>query len=241
MPDAPDGYQYRPESTRAVLGDLGEHAVRVGSPITFDRRGTVIWYDTVQYGLTPWTESGSGTNSSSKLILGGGHFGPYLVEMTADSDGERWRQMWHPMPLIEINKWGLVVSFAVTDDFDYLSFSLNRYDGTYRYQGRIKVVFDPPKLQYRGSDGDDHDIETIPNPVWAYHTFHWIKFVADYETLEYVRVIYNGVEYPLPGIAIYKSDSDDIPKMTPYITVRGRSGYQDKMLVCAVILTIDEP
>lgn len=241
MPDAPDGYKYQPYSSRHVLGDLAELAVRLGSPVAFDRRGTVIWYDTVAYGETPWTTSGAGTGNASKVITGGGHFGPYLIEMTAGSDGEQWRQMWHPLPLVEINKWGLAVSFALTNDFDYVSFSLNRYDGTNRYQGRIKIVNTGFKLQYRDSDGNEQDIATISDPVWAYHTFHWLKFVIDAENLKYERVIYNGTEYDLSAYDLYSNASSDTPKMTPYITVVARTGENDKMLVCATIITIDEP
>lgn len=241
MPDAPDGFRYQPYSQRAVLGDMGELAVRLGSPIVYDRRGTVIWYDTVAYGLTPWTESGAGTGNASQVILGGGSFGPYLIEQTSGSDGDRWRQMWHPMPLTVINKWGLSVSFAVTDDFDYLSFSLNKYDGSERMQARIKITLSGLLLQYRDSAGNEQTIATIDNPVYTYHTFHWIKLVADYENGVYTRVIYDDIEYDLSDYDLYVAAAADVPQSRPYITVRGRSGENDKILVSAVILTIDEP
>jgi len=54
MPDAPDWYKYLPGSDRYILEDMGELAARLRSPITYDRRGEVLYFDMMEHGLAPY-------------------------------------------------------------------------------------------------------------------------------------------------------------------------------------------
>ena len=53
--------------TTYQVTDLGELAVRLGSPISHDRRGDVIWWDDFECTLNKWQTVANGAGSSVAL------------------------------------------------------------------------------------------------------------------------------------------------------------------------------
>ena len=55
----PDYGTQGPVSTVHSIQDLGELAVRLGSIVTFDRRGNVLWLDGFDSGIGAWSKGGN--------------------------------------------------------------------------------------------------------------------------------------------------------------------------------------
>jgi len=241
MPDAPDGYKYQPYSQRAVLGDMAELAVRLGSPIVHDRRGTVIWYDQGDYGLAPWVAYAYGTGGAMEVDTHRPLYGGFNIKLTSGSTDPWMAVLYRNIAIPRLNKWGLAVLFSVEDDYEYVSVNISRYDGVNRHQARIRIYDADNTIKYRNSDGDDVLIATLGDLTETYSTYHWLKLVADFEDDEYVRLMFDDTEYDLSGEGIYVSASAELAQFRPYFIFVGTDGNNDNAYLDAVVVTIDEP
>ncbi|GAI90305.1 unnamed protein product, partial [marine sediment metagenome] len=85
----PDWGLVGPKDTVYGLDDLGEHAVRLGTPHLWDRRGDVIWMSDFREGLGDvGTFVGPGAGGSVVLHTEYARQGAYCVQLTTDKDDE---------------------------------------------------------------------------------------------------------------------------------------------------------
>ena len=240
MPDSVDFSKYLPYSSRFSTHDMGELAVRLGSPVTFDRRGEVIWMDVCDRGLSPYSPTGSGVGNSVRLSTRYPMHGCYVLELTAGSDAAVTSGVTKAMSNVAMLRCGLEVGFWLASLNEFLWISLRRYDGVLMHEAQVRLYATDEKLCYKDAAGNPVTLASVGGVDNPSAVYHHIKLVADFELNQYVRVQYNDQEFDLGGVPIYTLAAGDISQYRIYIMLLGRVAYNDRAYLSHVIVTGNE-
>lgn len=182
--------------------DEAELAARLGSPIIWDRRGNVIWYDTINSTGNKWNLSHDGTGSAAAVSSTVSMYGDYSMKLTGGSDGLKYGAMNKKFQLIQLGNLGLESTFSLDTNIDYFVMQFEyRSDGIVK-DGRIKVDKTNERLQYLNSAAAYVTFATDIDFNVDITQFFTLKLVVDIKNNEYVRVIFGNNEYDLIGIPV---------------------------------------
>jgi len=241
MPDRPDWSKYLPGSERHPLEDLGELAARLNSPVTFDRRGEVIWVDDFSTGLTRWRGAGTGGNSDVTVDADYSYWSGYSAKLYADGVVGGSAGLFRYFSPPKLGKWGFEIAIAFFSDFYWSQMSMVWDDGSDVYIGTIRLDNDSNELQYYGSDGHYHKIVDLSTLHYDYGLYHLLKVVIDFENKTYERVIFNETEYDLTAHAIETAVTGNVPLKYVNINLTSDKANPDTARLGAAIVTANEP
>ena len=238
--DMQDDYPWLPGSTRFPVADLGELAARLGSPVTFDRRGEVLWYDIGNHGLSAYTVGGSGYRNEIYVDCAYTLHGGYTYKMVAGSDSDLYSYLVKILSNIGLQHMGLEVAFALLTPNDYFLISALFFDGSQMHRGIIKVKGSEQTLCYEDKNGNDIPLLSGIKFDDPYGVTHHIKLVMNFETGYYERLLFDTYRISLADIQEHKSNAPDIPQYRLRLRQQGRLGYNDTVAVFHIIVTGNE-
>jgi len=239
--DMPDDYQWLLGGQRALLDDQAELAARLGSPVVWDRRGQVIWFDTFAHGLSAWKATGYGTGASVLTINNLTYLPGFAAELIAGSDGVAAAELQKEFQPLESVRNGIETSFTCFNAFNRFGISINRLDGTLRHTARLRFYNADNGLYYTDAAGVDVLIDTFSDIVYAYGLYQHLKVVVDFALGEYVRAIYNTTEIDLRGIPIYQAAEAANVGYRIVLNHLGAAAANARAQVGHVIITTGEP
>ncbi len=241
MPDSPDYSKYLPGSSRFSMNDMGELAVRLGSPVVYDRRGEVIWYDTFDDGITKWpgavTGAGSTVTDDTTLPFFKGHCLLLTAGGVAGGEAAAYRYF----SVLQDTVWGIYGAVNLYDTFNQLRLSLYKQDGVNSYIASLQINKVTGKLEYLDSTGVYVTLDTLPLVVSSFGQYHHLKVVADYGTLKYVRAMFNQHQYDLSGIAIRTVAAVATPRNLALFDFYSNGAAAAHARVGLAIVTANEP
>lgn len=237
----PDYGQYAAKSTVYSLSDLGELAARLGSIVTFDRRGDIIFADDFSKGLAPYRTTGSGTGNSVAQAALHTKSGGFSVKLTAGSTNARNAQLQKYLPYPVVSNLGVEISFTVHADVDTLLFYLSLYDGATWLNPLIIYVQASGKLQYLSSAGAYVDLATGLNLYEQDFMFHTLKYVVDFVNKKYVRCLLDHLSYDMTDIAFREAADATGANMAFVFTNFGEAGKNAVVYADNLIITQNEP
>lgn len=221
--------------------DMGELAARLGSIVTYDRRGDVIFLDDFEDGLIRWLQATSGTGAAIAVDTTRARNGAQSVKLTGGSDGNRNALISHRQAIQFLGRIGFEISFM--HDGSYESFAnhleVNNGSGTWAFEVRYTLA--SKLLEYSDEDGNYQTLDASLTINNASGLFHTIKVVLDLDAMEYVRALVDTDSYDLSGIGGFKSSSADIPEIFAQARHVSRSGQNDVVYVDDAIITQNEP
>jgi len=241
IPDMPDNYPYLPQSTRFPLADMGELAARLGSMVTYDRRGEVIWMDDFGSGTSGWGHAGYGTGSGVKIVASPTGMGSYAMRLQAGSDGDMQAQLFRFFSPAYLGRAGVEAMLSFETDFDSFGLWLARFDGSEEHRGNIYLSMTGEQIEYVPKGTGRTRLGPLPDLVSGYGLYHNVKLVVDFGSDEYVRFLIDDQEYDMSGIPLWVADASDIPQHRINLVLYGRSGNNDVCYVDRVIITGNEP
>ena len=227
--------------TTYQLTDLAELAARLGSIVTFDRRGEVVFFDAFEDGLHKWRTIASGAGATVALSVATARSGRVSADIIAGSNASRLGGIGHRFPVLSPSRIGLEAQFSNEVAIETLDFALVFYDGATMTRFVIRWSDTDNELLYLNSAGVYTPFATGINLIRSFGFYPAIKFIIDSDTLKYVRVLFNVDAYALSGIAGQSSASALLPHIDASIELTGRSGFNDNVYVDDVILTQNEP
>lgn len=239
--DMPDDYQWLIGASRALLEDQAELAVRMGSIVSFDRRGQVHWMDHGQGGLSPWGITGSGTGNDVLIVADNTYWPGYAIKMVSGSDGGGVSQIDRPFHPQELNQWGVEVALFFPTEFDTFDIFIDLFTGTQVYEADYFIQRSDDGLYIADATLGAVKIATIANPVNAYGKYHLMKLVVDMETKQYVRALYDDEEFDISAYSTPVSAASDTPEARLILYLVGRNGHNDSAVIGHVIVTVGEP
>ena len=238
---APDWYKYRRDSTTFPVDDLAELAVRLRSPVQFDRRGDVIWFDTFDGNAPGWSSLSNGTGASVAISPDYALYGGYSLKLTAGSDGLRYALTRRFLAYPVVSKIGVQWTFTIESQQDYLYFDTYLYDGVLQHYARIQLDITNARLRYLDSNNVLQDIATgLTFSTLAGH-FNHLKIVLNFVNDTYHRLIFNEATYDLSPYALYSLFSGVAPHLRAYLVLYGNAGFNPATYLDHCIVTQDEP
>jgi len=228
-----------PLSTIYTVEDLGELATRLGSIVTFDRRGNVIWLDDFESGINKWY---------ALSLLGGSmtwdavraYHGAFSCKMATSANTDAYRRMRHYFTYPAVTKMGFEFAHSMgpeAENLITLLVTLIRTD----YRITAGVQYSKVTGQWQYWDGAWHNI----TPTQYLHSdvamFNVTKMVIDLATAKYVRLISNNTTFDLSDKSCQEGvvGAGDFIEM--YIQVTAIEDEIAQLWVDNVIVTQNEP
>lgn len=238
----PDFGLYAVKKTVHGLADNAELAARLGSIVTFDRRGDVLWLDGFESPVVKWIVTTDGAGGGAEVSPDAARNGGFSCKLTTDILTDDWVSLSHYLPYPVVSKIGIEVSFTMTTNLKSLLVAEWLYDGSDFHSAQVMYFSIDNKLQYLDNRGFFQDLVTDLDLYTAQTTFHTIKLVIDLETHKYVRVIFNETEYDMSALSYaHTPDPATIPNWRQQITITTGVDAAQSVYVDDVILTQNEP
>jgi hypothetical protein len=178
--------------------DTGELAARLGSPVTFDRRGNVIFYDNFEDGYDgKWNVSGTFPYPDGYpcLTIEPCRSGIKSVRLRSVAAVDAYMGLWRYLPILRFSKLGFEVSFTTAATYTYYQWQFTIWTGTQQIEGRIQLLPLENTLRLRTTGGVWQDIDTDVQVFAGGSLFNTVKMVIDPLSELYTRLIYNSTEY----------------------------------------------
>ncbi len=223
------------------IQDLGELAVRLGSPVVYQRLGTVVYIEDFSNGLGRWNFGyiNSGFESlETKYFLSKG----FSLKLGSGATNNSTVEAVSQFQPFSLDKVGLEVSFSLESGLGEIIFQILYYTETTGYIGAVK--YDPGitnKLYYLNSSGvytafsDELLLELYEK------FFHTCKLVVDFGSNQYVRFYLDNFSYSL-GLLDLKHDTTSTRRMFVIdIQVNNKTSGAMTGYIDNVIVTINEP
>lgn len=197
----PDFGSYAPTETIVGMSDLGELAARLGSIVTFDRRGNVIWLDDFESGVHQWRAGGNipySVDWDGNYAKMGGFSCKLTTRALADADVHIMRYIGYPA----FSPIGVEVSYSYKQNWKSLEIWMWICDGSDAYYSAILYDHANTKLQYLDSGGIYQDV-----PDGSYTSailpeqFDTLKFVSDLKKVKYKDLIVNSQVFDLSALS----------------------------------------
>jgi len=241
MPDAPDYFKYRLDSERNVLGDMAELAVRLKSPVTYDRMGDVVWMEDFATGVGRWRTSLGGTGSYVKVDASYAYWSGFCAKLFAAGVVGGAVSLYKYLSPPRVNKWGIEVSAAFASAFDHFDVEMQHVDADGIRVAGVRINYVTQNLEYYGDDAAYHVIGALAEQTSLYGLYHHLKMVADFDSLEYVKLRQDENLFDLAGVPFFFLASPTPPSSQVYISLRSDGVDGATARVGSVIVTANEP
>ncbi len=238
--DLPDWDALTAQATIGEVTDLGELAVRLGSVVTHDRRGDVLWLDDFENAVTKWASTFAGTGDTFGLSMERVRNGLFSALMTAGAVTSPKVTMFRELPFPVLSPFGLEVSFNFVGQVIFLEFTLQLDNGVNRVIFNVRWSDAANELQYLNSDNVWVSLSGTLTPFVSPTIFHTLKLVVDGKNNEYARVLYDDSVFLLPNVGALVSAVAVDPHATITLTLIGRDGDEETVYIDDVILTQNE-
>jgi hypothetical protein len=239
--DTPDwGGKYN-DSQFYPLDDMAELAARLGSPITYDRRGALLWSYGFQAGIGDVGPTATGANSVVALSASIWESPPAsCVLRSGTADGAQAyieRRVAWPVS----RRVGFAASCRFGSNVSKLFHDIYAYNGTTNYYSYLLLDCDADVAQVRTGDaGLLTLIDPLPDLRTGYYFTH-LKLVVDLATFGLVRAIVDDAEFDLSGHTMAQVADGSAPNIRCRVTNEGHNLVVASVNVDNIIITANEP
>lgn len=220
--------------------DVGELAIRVGSPVTYFRGGQVIWLTDFRNGLGNVQPIATGADAKVALCSDTWHFGGASVLLASGTGLNDHATLMKGFALPDTNVIGLstLVAFGLGDE-DYRHTFTHMVSGVARKFG-VRFYL-PDKKLYVLTEGDNWTDTGVLVPWDPYrYLYHHVKLSVRIDTFGYIGLWYDNNFLDLSDYTYYTGIGSDLPIL--YVSFDNYS-IQDMITLAyvdSIILTYNE-
>lgn len=199
----PDYGAAAPASTIYGVLDIGELAARLGSPVTFDRRGNVIWFDSFEHSFNKWDTSLAGSGASAAISNERARTGALSCKVVTGDKTDDLAMLYHYEPYPVLSKIGMELSLSPTAQNACFDVGIRIFSGTESIEAAIKYDFSADAWYYIDSSNNWAALTLAATMDFSVIIFHTIKLVVDPTTYKYVRLIVNNTSLDMSALDLY--------------------------------------
>jgi len=180
--------------------DNAELAARLGSPVTFDRRGNVVWYDDFEGTTLNWRAFGTGGATLVAIVADRSWTGSQSAKLTTGATTDDNQSMFKQFHLPSDYKLGFEAWFDFAAVDIEVTLVATIYTGTYRHIGGLELHTSDNSISYIDAALARQPLGTMNWSGIVNH--HWmpVKLVVDYASHYYVRAIVGNEEFDMSAI-----------------------------------------
>jgi len=176
---------------------IGDGAARLGSIKTYDMRGRVWFYDDFEAATLHWETENVGVGGAQGLVSDYVRNGEQALGLQANTGAGRVSRAWRIFQIPRNVTIGIELSFSQEANFGTTQMIIVLDDGVQRSFPSIQINEAAEQLQYQNAAGgwtnSGMDIGLFNQPSH----FHTTKIVLDYDTDEWMRILYDDQEVDL--------------------------------------------
>lgn len=237
----PDWWPMSIKQTVYALSDMAELAVRLGSIVSFDRRGDVMLLDDFEDGINKSYPSGLGPEGTYTQDDDRPKNGKYSCKLIAGLGAPLAVGLKYKLSYPNLSSFGFEVSWLILNEFDYMTFDVILYDGSYNHYGYVWYDRANKIWEYQDANGDSQTIVADWDLLLVSPPYHTLKLVVDMENDQYRRLIIDDNTYLVAGEGIKVTEDDTKAHIACHVVLHGRSGEEDYVNIDDVIITQNEP
>lgn len=237
----PDWGLVGPKETVYGLDDLAEHAVRLGTPHLWDRRGDGVWMSDFREGLGDvGTRVGGGAGGSVVLHTVNARQGAYCVKLTTD-DLDLEAALVKHLPYPVFSRLGIEITFGCGGWNDYIEVIGDLRDAVGTWLPEVR--WDPTggTIICRIGLAAWHTMTTTQMAYAFDPCSNSLKMVFDVSLGTYVRVIANDVLYGLTAQPLYHDPAVGTPHFAARVGQHADPGRNAVIYMDNFIVTQNEP
>lgn len=198
----PDWGKIKKEDYVSAVADLGELAVRLGSVVSFDRRGDVYFVDSFEEGVARWAVVSAPAGGTGVVSTDYSTHGGYTLKATTPAAVGGTVAIQRYEPIAFTGKAGWEVALMSMGDLLFFELVLDLLDGDRNWRATVRLDIVGKKWEYEDSTGTWQTAATGVTFSEVETLFNLTKLVVDLTEHEYVRLLYNADEWDLDGAAL---------------------------------------
>ena len=219
---------------------IGELAARLGSPVSWERRGQVAQIVTFANGFGHMSRGASIGGGVSALCPTVFQSDGYSCELTTGTGGTQSAIITTSGDYSPADRVGFEVAFSLTTQPATIYFMLTVWDGTNVNHAYARINEATNKVQVKNSalvyvDAGDF----VPVPLLG--LFYSVRLVVDLATKRYVRLLVTGTEYDLSDIACWSGADASGPAFSFSVWPVHDAAVNTTMYLDRMIITTNEP
>jgi len=219
---------------------MGELAARMGSPVTFNREGSILLIDTFESGHSRWELTGIAPYEA-KISSEWARYGAYSLKFDVAANAAKYALMDTYFPYPVPGRYGVEFSMRINSHIGTVHMDLRFFDGKQRqkYLLYLYPIAEQLKIWDRTLG-----ITTVVDPLpvqTAGAIWHTLKLVVDMSTQYYQRIILDGSEYDLTDYRPTVLGTDSAPYAFLRMQFNGYATGAGVVYVDDVLITQNEP
>jgi outer membrane usher protein FimD/PapC len=223
------------------IPDMGELAVRLGSPSIYDRYGNIIHMETFKNGMGNWLAAAINGATTPYLVADYALHDYYAVNLNVAKQVSSMSYISRTIPFSSLSNMGIEISFNPLALFDSLRITFDYSDGTTELTAGIQISANDNVIYYYNSSGGYTSMGTWDFSYLGLLNWHTAKFTVNMNTKKYLRCSINSVNYDIGGQDIYPWGVADYPYLTPTIYLHDANVIAADVIVDSIIITTNEP
>lgn len=230
-----------PKEVTGGTSDLGEVAARLGSIVTYDRRGDVVDFDNFDNSVLKWITDLQGTGAYVRLDSTSVKSGSQAVRLHTPNELAAHAYMSKYIPLLGQKSLGLETSFSYLSSDVTLRVTFWYYNGTQYAVASYRIDIAENNLSILLSDNTWEVITTDIAELNFYHCFHTVKIVADFDTGKYKRVLIDDAEYDMSDKSMRIAASVTTRRLAITVQISNKVDTGGDVWIDDIIWTLGEP
>lgn len=221
--------------------DMGELAARLWSPVTFDRRGDVVFLESFEDGLNRVATGAEGVGASVGLSTITARSGGYSVKVVTSADTAQCGWIAKNQPLTQLVRVGAEASICIPAG-DAVFVSWSRYEsGAKRHIAGVRYNTALGRIEFYNAAGGWTVLLDYAFPYKDLSTFHTTKLVMNLEKEEYTRILLNALVIDMRGVPYYTLPNAEVPCWYTFLRVYPAVVSPVTVYLDDLILTQNEP
>jgi len=218
-----------------------ELAVRLGSIVNFDRRGSLIWQDDFEGSGLNWTVASTPAGGTAALDTGEAVSGLKSCKVVTPAGNQEYTSITKGFAYPIGSQIGAEIAFLPDADLLWLQLHLCVFDGTNKYESFVRVYPDEVYVNIYTANSGWVSLTPTNKMYIGKKTWYKLKLVIDYVNKTNVRVLYNDQVYNTTTYTLRSSADASNPHIHVEIKCVCDSGGASTDYLDNFILTQNEP
>ncbi|GAH46800.1 unnamed protein product, partial [marine sediment metagenome] len=199
----------------ASISDMGEVAARLGSIVTYDKRGDVVDFDNFEEPILKW-EVNPFVDAYGRLDSTHAKSGSQSMKLHTANRANAKVEIHRSFAILKAKKLGIEISFSLSNRNCDLWFYFWYNSGERAYDARLKFDPNSKKLYVWDEVGADWvEVADTWGVTVSGYFFHTIKLVVDFDNALYKRLLFDNEEYDISSRTVYNYESVVFPIHCP--------------------------